>query len=115
MSVHPLPSGETNTDHYSQGTPAEEGAGGKLKLLAAGAYEGVDACLMVHPGPGHLLKEPVRSIAHVRMLANVKMSIHFTGREAHAAIAPWDGVNALDAVCLSYSEHDHDCEEAEAA
>lgn len=86
-----------------QGTPAEEGAGGKLKLLAAGAYEGVDACLMVHPGPGHLLKEPVRSIAHVRMLANVKMSIHFTGREAHAAIAPWDGVNALDAVCLSYN------------
>jgi metal-dependent amidase/aminoacylase/carboxypeptidase family protein len=38
------------------------------------------------------------------MLANVKMTIHFTGREAHAAIAPWDGVNALDAVCLSYSE-----------
>jgi metal-dependent amidase/aminoacylase/carboxypeptidase family protein len=37
------------------------------------------------------------------MLANVKMAARFAGREAHAAIAPWDGVNALDAVCLAYS------------
>lgn len=85
------------------GTPAEEGGGGKLKLLAAGAYAGADASLMVHPGPGHKLSGPIRSVAYVRMLANVKMSVHFTGREAHAAIAPWDGVNALDAVCLSYN------------
>lgn len=28
------------------GTPAEEGGGGKAKLLEAGAYEGMDACLM---------------------------------------------------------------------
>lgn len=28
------------------GTPAEEGGGGKTKLLAKGAYEGMDACLM---------------------------------------------------------------------
>jgi metal-dependent amidase/aminoacylase/carboxypeptidase family protein len=28
------------------GTPAEEGGGGKTKLLAAGAYKGMDACLM---------------------------------------------------------------------
>lgn len=34
------------------GTPAEEGGGGKIPLLAAGAYKGVDACLMCHPGPG---------------------------------------------------------------
>lgn len=85
------------------GTPAEEGGGGKLRLIEAGAYKGVAACLMVHPGPGHRLAAPVRGVAHVPMLANVKVRVHFTGREAHAAMAPWDGVNALDAVCLSYN------------
>ncbi|SPQ21360.1 f09478f6-4275-4ddc-9ff3-a28dc6fad3a9 [Thermothielavioides terrestris] len=85
------------------GTPAEEGGGGKLQLIAAGAYKGAAASLMVHPGPGHGLTAPVRGVSLVRMLANVKMRVRFTGREAHAAIAPWDGVNALDAVCLSYN------------
>ncbi|KAB5576074.1 hypothetical protein GE09DRAFT_1094606 [Coniochaeta sp. 2T2.1] len=85
------------------GTPAEEGGGGKLKLLEAGAYKDCDASLMVHPGPGHKLPAPLRGVAFVCMLANVKMRAYFTGKEAHAAIAPWDGVNALDAVCLSYN------------
>ena len=85
------------------GTPAEEGGGGKLKLIAAGAYAGAAAALMVHPGPGHTLPPAIRGVAFVRMLANVKVQVRFTGRESHAAIAPWDGVNALDAVCLSYN------------
>lgn len=85
------------------GTPAEEGGGGKLKLIGAGAYKGSAASLMVHPGPGHKLSAPINGVAYVRMLANVKMRVHFTGRESHAAIAPWDGINALDAVCLSYN------------
>jgi amidohydrolase len=85
------------------GTPAEEGGGGKLKLIAAGAYRDAAASMMVHPGPGHKLPPSIRGVSFVRMLANIKMQVHFTGREAHAAIAPWDGVNALDAVCLSYN------------
>ncbi len=88
------------------GTPAEEGGGGKLKLIDAGAYKGVDACLMVHPAPavGAMTGQSlVREVAQVRMLANVKYRVFFTGREAHAAMAPWQGVNALDAVCLSYN------------
>ncbi|KAK4158763.1 p-aminobenzoyl-glutamate hydrolase subunit B [Cladorrhinum sp. PSN259] len=85
------------------GTPAEEGGGGKLKLIDAGAYRGVSACLMVHPGPGYKLTPPLRGASYINMLANIKMRIYFTGREAHASIAPWDGVNALDAVCLSYN------------
>ncbi|KAK4191300.1 putative aminoacylase 1-like protein [Podospora australis] len=85
------------------GTPAEEGGGGKLKLIDAGAYKGASASLMVHPGPGHHLPDGIRGVSYVKMLANVKFRIHFTGRESHAAIAPWEGVNALDAVCLSYN------------
>lgn len=85
------------------GTPAEEGGGGKLKLIAAGAYRDAAASLMVHPGPAHLLAPSTHGVAFFRMLANVKNRIHFTGREAHSAMAPWTGVNALDAVCLSYT------------
>lgn len=32
------------------GTPAEEGGGGKVKMLDAGAYDGLDCSLMAHPG-----------------------------------------------------------------
>jgi len=85
------------------GTPAEEGGGGKLKLIKAGAYVGAAASLMVHPGAGYLLTPPTRGVAYVRMLANVKYRVHFTGREAHSAMEPWNGLNALDAVCLSYN------------
>lgn len=91
------------------GTPAEEGGGGKLKLIDAGAYKGVDACLMIHPAP-EVKKLPdgrdashIRSVANLTMLANVKNKIFFTGRESHAAMAPWQGINALDAVVLAYN------------
>ncbi|KAG0342537.1 hypothetical protein BG000_003893 [Podila horticola] len=33
------------------GTPAEETLGGKKPMLERGAFKGLDACLMVHPGP----------------------------------------------------------------
>ena len=39
--------------YYNQvtvlGTPAEEGAGGKIKLIEAGAFEGMDTAMMAHP------------------------------------------------------------------
>lgn len=85
------------------GTPAEEGGGGKLKLIEAGAYRDAAASLMVHPAAGYLLPPPLHGVAFVRMLANIKIRVYYTGRPAHAAMAPWNGVNALDAVCLSYN------------
>lgn len=85
------------------GTPAEEGGGGKLHLINGGAYKGAAACLMTHPGPAYLLPEGVTGVAAVQMLANIKWNISFTGRPAHAAMEPWNGINALDAVCLSYN------------
>jgi hypothetical protein len=36
--------------HSLLGTPAEEGGGGKVKLVEAGAYDGLDCSLMAHPG-----------------------------------------------------------------
>jgi amidohydrolase len=73
------------------GTPAEEGGGGKIKLLDAGAFEGVDAAMMFHPFDRDLL-------AHTA-LANTWVEMRFHGRPSHAALAPHEGASALTA-CL---------------
>jgi metal-dependent amidase/aminoacylase/carboxypeptidase family protein len=45
------------------GTPAEESGGGKVSLLNAGAYQGVDAVLMrfVHPIPHNFFTDFIQS------------------------------------------------------
>src|SRR5437588_12146285 len=45
------------------GTPAEEGGGGKVYMGEAGAFDGVDAALMVHPADQALLEMSVIAIA----------------------------------------------------
>jgi amidohydrolase len=74
------------------GTPAEEGGGGKIRLLDAGVFAGVDAAMMFHPFDRDLL-------AHVA-LASVWIEMRFKGTPSHAALAPWEGQSALTA-CLS--------------
>ncbi|KAG6819252.1 hypothetical protein H0H93_013726 [Arthromyces matolae] len=71
---------------------AEEGGGGKIKLLNEGAYKDMDVCLMSHPGPG-----PVNSSGDGPMTASQTMYVTFKGKSAHAAASPWEGINALDA------------------
>ncbi|KAF5259360.1 hypothetical protein FOXYS1_10019 [Fusarium oxysporum] len=86
------------------GTPAEEGGGGKVHLIKAGAYEGVDACLMAHP-TGKLSPQGEKNIDGVsaaRSSARRQMKVAFTGQNAHAGNTPWHGKNALDAVVSSY-------------
>ncbi|KAE8340492.1 hypothetical protein BDV24DRAFT_151856 [Aspergillus arachidicola] len=85
------------------GTPAEEDGGGKINLIDAGAYEDVDACLMVHPAAHKRFPDGVTGVSYVTSNAVVKFRARFTGKPAHAAGAPWQGINALDAVCLSYN------------
>lgn len=87
------------------GTPAEESGGGKVRMLDAGAYKDVDACLMVHPMPISPDNPGLLSMATVKkggFLANDKVKVTFTGKPAHAAAAPWEGVNALDAAVAAY-------------
>ncbi|KAE8222968.1 hypothetical protein CF319_g3919 [Tilletia indica] len=75
------------------GTPAEEAGGGKVILLKNGAYKGMDVCLMAHPGPFSTVGSS---------LAVESFRVTFTGKAAHAAAAPWEGVNALDAAVQAY-------------
>lgn len=84
------------------GTPAEEGGGGKLKIIDAGGFRDVDGCLMTHPGPPDECAG-FTGDAYMPTLASHKMTVQYTGKTAHAAMAPWEGVNALDAVVLAYT------------
>lgn len=81
------------------GTPAEEGAGGKVDLLNAGAYEGIDACMMLHPGQGPT-EAPGGGV--VRSLAYQHIQVEYKGKPAHAGLSPWEGINALDAATTAY-------------
>jgi amidohydrolase len=76
------------------GTPAEEGGGGKILLAQAGAFEGVDAALMVHPAG--------LDLARFGAIAIQQLEVTYSGRAAHAAAAPQAGRNALDAAVLGY-------------
>ena len=77
------------------GTPAEEGGGGKVLMAERGAFDGVDAALMVHPAGVDLTEADVIAIATWR--------VEYFGRGAHAAAAPQQGRNALDAAVLGYN------------
>ncbi len=76
------------------GTPAEEGGGGKVRMIEEGAFEGVDAAMMVHPADVDL--------ATMSSLAVQQVQVSYTGLAAHAAAAPEEGVNALDGAVLGY-------------
>lgn len=86
------------------GTPAEEGGCGKGMLIAKGAYDGVDACVMAHPSPlydGY--GKEFHGKAYAPHVASTSFSISFKGKTTHAAASPWDGINALDAIVVGYN------------
>ena len=76
------------------GTPAEEGGGGKVLMADRGAFEGVDAAMMVHPADGDLTT--------MNAIAVDQLWVEYRGLAAHAAAFPEKGRNALDAAVLGY-------------
>jgi amidohydrolase len=75
------------------GSPGEEGGGGKVYLIEAGYLDGVDAAMMIHPGG--------ENRSWRRGLARAVVEATFTGKPAHAASRPFEGINALDAANLT--------------
>ena len=75
------------------GTPSEEGGGGKVDLLDAGYFDDAHAAMMVHPFPSDRLEATVLAVDHFDVI--------YLGKEAHASAAPWEGVNALDALTIA--------------
>jgi len=76
------------------GTPAEEGGGGKIAMAREGAFEGIDAAMMIHPADFDLTS--------IKAIAIQECCASFHGNAAHAAAAPHLGKNALDAAVLAY-------------
>lgn len=89
------------------GTPAEEGGGGKAKLIDAGAIPlETAAAIMAHPMPAHSLSRDQKvydGLAGLKLVADLKFRVEFRGKPAHAAGQPWNGVNALDAAVAAYT------------
>ncbi|MGL3805295.1 amidohydrolase [Paeniglutamicibacter sp. R2-26] len=78
------------------GSPAEEKGGGKILMLERGAWDDADFSLMVHGFTGPQLPceaFTAQSLEH--------LNVTFTGRPAHAAAAPHEGINAADAATLA--------------
>ncbi len=80
------------------GTPAEEGGGGKIRLLEAGVFDGVDATLSSHPFSNRTIIPASAPVGESWSLAMVGYRYMYHGRAAHAAAAPEAGINALNAV-----------------
>ncbi|MEV7604021.1 M20 family metallopeptidase [Paenarthrobacter sp. NPDC089322] len=75
------------------GTPAEEGGGGKIELLKKGAFQGLDLAMMAHPSPVDSAEARPFAVAHNH--------VEYTGKSAHAAAYPEQGVNANDAFIVA--------------
>ncbi len=77
------------------GTPAEELGRGKIDMLRAGVFDGVDAAMMVHPSS--------KRAAVKHFLGLTRLVFTFTGRASHASAYPEEGINALDAVIQTFN------------
>lgn len=77
------------------GSPAEETAGRKVNLLNAGAFRDIDAAFQMHLGRKTNLR--------VSALAIEPLEFSFCGKASHAAARPFCGINALDAVNLTFA------------
>lgn len=75
------------------GTPAEEGGGGKITMLEAGVFDDVHAAMMIHPWPADHLEGTCLAVSH--------FDVRFRGKSAHASAAPFEGVNAGDAMAIA--------------
>ncbi|MBI4514471.1 MAG: M20 family metallopeptidase [Deltaproteobacteria bacterium] len=81
------------------GTPAEEGGGGKILMAKRGAFDGIDAAMMVHPAG--------LDLPAMKVLAVATVAVEYRGKAAHAAAFPHRGVNALDALITAYNSISH--------
>ena len=77
------------------GTPGEEMYGGKVYMVRKGAFKNVDAVMMVHPAG--------LNTAATKFLACQTLEVEFFGKPAHAAARPEVGINALEAMLMSYA------------
>lgn len=77
------------------GTPAEETVGRKVDLVNLGAFDDIDMAFQIHLSTDNKV--------NARFLAMDSIEFDFAGVPAHSAAFPEKGINALDAVNLTYA------------
>jgi amidohydrolase len=80
------------------GTPGEEGDAGKALMAERGAFRDLDVAMICHPGGGNQVV--------TNALACQTLDVEFFGKAAHAAADPDAGINALEAMILSFNNID---------
>ncbi|NMA93573.1 MAG: M20 family metallopeptidase [Clostridiales bacterium] len=79
------------------GTPAEETDGAKVHYVKKGAFDDIDLAMISHPTGGSYYYKSGSALAIDTLM------FEFKGRAAHAAAEAEKGVNALDAVILTFN------------
>ena len=72
------------------GTPAEETTGTKVDMTNIGVFDDVDVAMCTHPSDENTMSGTSMAIHPI--------AFEFFGKPAHAAEAPEEGINALDAM-----------------
>lgn len=72
------------------GTPAEETNGAKVIFAEQGVFDELDVAMMVHPSD--------KTIESGTSMALYPLQFTYTGKTAHAASCPQEGINALNSV-----------------
>ncbi|GAB5588540.1 hypothetical protein Unana1_03440 [Umbelopsis nana] len=91
-----MESGKVKGKVILYGTPAEEITIGKVVMCNLEVFKkNVDVCMMIHPSA-------INTVYH-RMLAVDHVNVEFFGKPSHAAAAPWNGINALDAIAQTWN------------
>ncbi|MDF2533471.1 MAG: amidohydrolase [Clostridia bacterium] len=77
------------------GTPAEETDGAKVEMAQNGIFENIDVAMILHPDD--------KNHESGQSLAMDAIQFDFKGKSSHAASSPQEGINALDAVLLTFT------------
>ncbi len=77
------------------GTPAEETDGAKVYMAEKGVFSDIDIALILHPDD--------KTYESGSSLAMDAIQFDFSGKTSHAAASPHEGINALDAVILTFN------------
>ncbi|KIR03172.1 N-acyl-L-amino acid amidohydrolase [Lachnospiraceae bacterium TWA4] len=89
---------ELDTDIHIIGTPGEELYASKCDMVNLGVFDDYDLAIMLHLNNKNLI--------HSKLYAIDTFQYNFHGKAAHAAAAPWEGANALNAVQLFFHAMD---------
>lgn len=77
------------------GTPAEETNGAKVIMAEKGTFDDIDVALIAHPADQYYKSGTSCALEPIQFT--------FKGKAAHAASSPEKGINALDAVIITFN------------